>query len=291
MISFNRAFESTLEWPGMRSELAWLPPSERVTFTRPFQIGVSFSAHRRLGVEHAGRARSMDIEAGSVFVTDGDGIAWSEVREPTDALEIYPDLAMLAGLAAGQPVSVTPVFGARDGVVLGISARLKRAHLGAALSDIDASTLAHRLAAHLLETYCGVRVVQGSPTERLAPRIVDRVREFVEAHLDERLTLERLAGVAGLSAYHFARVFRRATGFAPRQFVTMLRVERAKTMLLASTYSVRSIAYAVGFTNLRHFRRKFRAHFGVLPIALRARTDPSSHATRASVVDLTKETA
>jgi AraC family transcriptional regulator len=134
-------------------------------------------------------------------------------------------------------------------------------------------------------------MVSGAPSERLAPRIVERVREFAEAHLDERLTLERLASVAGLSAWHFARLFKRTTGLAPHQFVTMLRVERAKLLLLATADSVRSIGYAVGFTNLRHFRRQFRAHFGVLPIALRARTDPSQPARRVSVPCAIKEIA
>jgi AraC family transcriptional regulator len=277
MIGADSAFESSIDWPGMRSELSWLPPSDRATFTRPWQVGVSFSAHRGLGFEQAGRSRSMDVEAGSVFVTAGDGITWSRVRELTDALEIYPDLGLVHRLAAEAGVrsfDVTPACGVRDAVVLGIAAKLKRAHLGSSFSDIDASTLAHRLSAHLLQAYAGVRVARGGPTERIAPQIIERVRDFAEAHLDERLTLEQLAGVAGFSAWHFARVFKRTTGLAPRQFITMLRVERAKLLLLETADSVRAVAYAVGFTNLHHFRRQFRAHFGVLPIALRARTDP-----------------
>jgi AraC family transcriptional regulator len=278
MISSAVAFESALDWPGMRSELSWLPPSNRVTFTRPYQIGVSFSAHRRLVFEQAGMARTMDVEAGSVFVTAGDGIAWTRVREHTDALEIYPDLGLLP-----QSYHLMPACGVRDAVVLGIAARLKRAHLGGALGDSEASTLAHRLSAHLLQAYAGVRVAAGGPTERLAPLIVARVRDFAEAHLDERITLERLAHLAGLSAWHFARVFKRTTGLAPHQFITMLRVERAKALLLETADSVRSVAYAVGFTNLRHFRRQFRKHFGVLPLAFRARTDPLHTGHRATV--------
>jgi AraC family transcriptional regulator len=225
----------------------------------------------------------LDIEPGSVFVTAGEGIAWSEVRDFTDALEIYPHLCLLETVAGHQSFSLAPACGVRDAVVLGIAARLKRAHLGAALGDVEASTLAHRLSAHLLQTYGGLRIVGGGPSERLAPRIVQSVREFAEAHLDERLTLERLAGVAGLSAWHFARLFKRATGLAPHQFITMLRIERAKVLLFQTRESVRAVAYAVGFTNVRHFRRKFRAHFGILPSALRARTDPFRGARGVSV--------
>jgi AraC family transcriptional regulator len=70
--------------------------------------------------------------------------------------------------------------------------------------------------------------------------------------------------------YHFARMFRQATGLAPHQFVTSRRVDRATRLLLDSESSVTAIAAEVGMQNTSHFRRVFRRHTGLLPGQLRA---------------------
>jgi AraC family transcriptional regulator len=251
-------------WPGMRSEYSWFPPGSSATRTEPNQVGVSFSNHRAAVYESDGRTVETDIAADAVFVTGREPITWTRVRETTEALEIFPDLALLPGITELEPARATA-----DGTVLAIATILKRAHLtGAGLSDISASALAHRLAAHLLEHYSGTphRI---RPTGRLDRTTVDRVAQFVDAELATVLTLDRLAAVATLSPYHFARAFKAATGLAPHQFVMARRVDRAKTLLLQSTASVVEVAHAVGLSNVSHFRRVFRAHIGLLPGQLR----------------------
>jgi AraC family transcriptional regulator len=251
-------------WPGMRSEYAWLPARDGPTVTGEHQIGVSFSGHRDLVYATGGRSRTRDIEPGSTIVSAADVIEWRRVREPTEALEIYPDPDLLAG--AG-PVEFAQRIGCRDGTVLGVATVLRRAHVaGAALTDVAASTLAHRLVAHLLERYAGVRAPGGG---RLAPATVDRVTDLVEARLHTTLTLDDLAAVARLSPYHFSRAFRAGTGLAPYEFVTARRMDRARLLLGTTRRTVEEVAAGVGFTNLSHFRRTFRRHHGVPPSAAR----------------------
>jgi len=250
-------------WPGMRSEYNWLAPSEGATRTEPHQIGVAFSSHHAAVYELAGRSVEADIVAGQVFVTGQDPITWHRVRETTEALEIYPDPALVRSLAPDAAV-VAPAAG-RDGTVLAIASILRRAHLaGAGLSDVAASTLAHRLAGHLLEQYGGVRLPR-RPAGLLDRRTVDRVAEFVDASLSEELTLDRLAAVALLSPFHFARAFKATTGLAPHQFVMARRIHRATVLLGESRASVPEIAHAMGLSNVSHFRRVFRRHTGALP--------------------------
>lgn len=271
-----------LHWPGMRSECSRIPPGEGATRTEPNQVGVSFSQHRAAVYESADRTVEADIAAGSVFVTGRDPITWTRIRETTEALEIYPDLGLLASLSTGASGSagapnaleapgvpeIEPAA-SRDGVVLAIASILNRVHTaGAALSDVAASTLAHRLAGHLLERYGGVASAEPA-AGRLDRRTVDRVAEFVDADLSGILTLDRLAAVATLSPFHFARAFKAATGLAPHQFVTARRMHRATTLLAGSRASVVEVAHAVGMSNVSHFRRVFRAHTGVLPGELR----------------------
>jgi AraC family transcriptional regulator len=253
----------------MRSEYCWLPPHDEPTVTRPHQVGISFSRHRAQEWESDGRAVRADIPTGAAFVTGEQGITWGGVSAPTEALEIYPDPGLVRRTAGGR-APVENALCVRDGVLFGIAALVKRAHVtGETLTDIEASTLAHRLVAHVVRAY-------GDGAARLAPaagvldrRAVDRVTEYVDADLTATITLDAMARVAALSPFHFARAFKATTGLAPHRFVTVRRLETAKAALLTTDASVVRVAHAVGFSNVSHFRRLFRREFGVGPGELR----------------------
>jgi AraC family transcriptional regulator len=260
------------QWPGLRSEYAWLPPHDGATVTGAHQIGVAFTGHRGLVHDLGGRPRQGDIAPGSTIVSGADAITWLRVREATEALEMYPDPALVAAVAAdwsSRPVLVDPGVGHRDGVVLGVGSVLRRAHVtGGGLTDVAASTLAHRLVGHLLHRYAGLRPPRPAPG-RLDAVTVDRVTEVVEAGLDSPLTLDGLAAAARLSPYHFGRAFRETTGLAPYAFVTARRMDRARLLLTTTRAPVAAVAAQVGYANLSHFRRTFRRHHGVAPAAVR----------------------
>lgn len=255
----------------MRSEYAWLPAHEDPTATGPGQVGIAFSGHRGLPWSSGGRSAAGDIAPGSAIVTGAEGIDWLRVREPTEALEIYPSPELLRSVAGGAAVERPTVVGVPDGVVLGIGSVLRRVHAtGGHLDDVAASTLAHRLAAHLLRRYAGIPVVGAPATGTLDARTVDRVAQYVDSALDGQLSLDRLAGVALLSPFHFARAFRNSTGLTPHAFVTARRMDRARQLLRTGPDPVEAVARAVGFSNVSHFRRVFRQHTAVLPSAVRS---------------------
>jgi AraC family transcriptional regulator len=269
-VRLDRPLGSVIHWPGMRSEYAWLPPRHGASTTEPQQVGVSFSRHRSAVYEAAGRAERSDIAAGAVFVSGDDGIRWGAMAEPIEALEIYPDPELMARVAPGA--GIVPALGVRDTVVFGVASVLKRVHVaGGALTDVEASTLAHRLVAHVAGAYRdGGPVPDRPPVGGLDRRAVERVAEHVDARLGETITLDRLAAVAAFSPFHFARAFKATTGMAPHRFVTARRLEAAKTGLLTTDASVVAIAHAVGFSNVSHFRRVFRRELGLAPGELRA---------------------
>jgi AraC family transcriptional regulator len=266
----GRAVQSVIHWPGMRSEYSWLPPHREPTITRPHQVGVSFSTHSGQEYESAGRAVRADIPAGAVFVTGEDGITWGGVNGTTEALEIYPDPALVRRIAHAAP-PIENALGVRDAVVFGMATVLRRAHvIGTNITDIEASTVAHRLVAHVVRAYGDRAAPAGRPPVGvLDRRTVERVTEFVDADLAARITLDRMADVAALSPFHFARAFKQTTGLAPHRFVTARRLEAAKAALLTSNASVMRVAHQVGFSNVSHFRRVFRREFGVTPGELR----------------------
>jgi AraC family transcriptional regulator len=266
---------SVLDWPGMRSHYAWRPPHAETTTTGAFQVGVSFTAHT--GQERRAGERTVrgDIAPGTAFITGREPISWLGVAEPTEALEIYPDRAQLAsgGFDADRP-RFQPGAGVHDGVIFAAAALLKRVHVNRAeLSDIEASTLSHRLAEHLGQCYAHPAAHPARPRTRprgtLGPAAVGRVADHVHAHLAGPITLDELAALASLSPYHFARAFKASTGMPPHRFVTAVRLEAAKAALVGTRRPVAEIANAVGFHNLSHFRRLFHRELGLRPAQLR----------------------
>ena len=91
------------------------------------------------------------------------------------------------------------------------------------------------------------------------------VAEFIDTHIAEKISLTRLAKIAGLSRYHFARVFKQTFGVPPHRYHMVRRMERATNLLLQSTLPVTQIALQVGFRETSSFTRAYRSYAGVTP--------------------------
>lgn len=104
----------------------------------------------------------------------------------------------------------------------------------------------------------------------LPPARLKRVVDFIEANLAQTLTLELLAQVAGLSVFHFARVFRQATGYSPYRYVSERRLLLAQRLLMATELAVHDIALACGFPRHANFSAAFARARGISPSAYRA---------------------
>ena len=119
-----------------------------------------------------------------------------------------------------------------------------------------------------------LRALSGAPPspQRVSSqdaRRVSRAVRYIEAHAAEPLDLDRLASVAAASKFHFLRIFRRAVGLTPYQFLLTTRLRRAALKLLASADPVSAIAYEAGFGDLSTFNAAFRQRFGAAPQAFR----------------------
>jgi AraC-like DNA-binding protein len=99
----------------------------------------------------------------------------------------------------------------------------------------------------------------------LSPPKLKRVLVFVESHLHEKIRLVDLARAAGLSSNHFLRVFKRATGDTPYQYLRARRLERACQLLARDSASLAQLALDCGFANQAHFTAAFSREFGVPP--------------------------
>ena len=102
------------------------------------------------------------------------------------------------------------------------------------------------------------------------PESVKRARLFITGHLTEPMALEEVSRHAGVSPFHFCKVFKRATGMTFTEFVNRARVEQAKRLLLKPQARITEVAYDVGFQSLSQFNRSFRRVTASSPTEYRA---------------------
>jgi AraC family transcriptional regulator len=103
------------------------------------------------------------------------------------------------------------------------------------------------------------------PRRGLSRRALNRACSFIAENLGERFTLDDLARQAGVSRFHFARLFRVSTGDSPMAYLLKSRIERAKQMLLQDDRPVCEIAAVLGFCDQSHLTRTFRRLTGLTP--------------------------
>jgi AraC-like DNA-binding protein/ligand-binding sensor protein len=119
-----------------------------------------------------------------------------------------------------------------------------------------------------LSLVCNQIVVQQQNEE---PPVIRRAKEFIEAHQGEELRLTSVARAVNTSPFYFCKMFKKATGLNFTDYVSRLRIERAKNLLLNRNLRVSEIAYEVGFQSLTHFNRVFKKVLGIPPTRYRSR--------------------
>ncbi|MGV0908596.1 helix-turn-helix domain-containing protein [Martelella sp. FOR1707] len=103
----------------------------------------------------------------------------------------------------------------------------------------------------------------------LAPWQVSRIRRYIDQHIDEPITLVKLAGTLGLSESYFSAAFKVSFGVSPHAFIIGQRVERAKKSIALTDTPLAEIALDCGLADQAHLSRIFRRHTGFTPSSWR----------------------
>jgi AraC family transcriptional regulator len=140
--------------------------------------------------------------------------------------------------------------------------------LSCAPSSLRSEELTLRLIERVIALMTGERRTPAAPTGRETRRVIEAIR-LVESDAARPLELKDMAAVAGMSKYHFLRVFRTLTGMTPHRYLVSARVRRAALALTSSRRPVIAVAFDAGFGDLSTFNRTFRAVFGLTPTQYR----------------------
>lgn len=179
---------------------------------------------------------------------------------------LYPDISLLqraASEVAGKPQDI-PFFPAPvvDDPLL--AAQLMQLH--AALENSPSAlerdsrflwVFAQLIARHA-DSHASPRPIRGQQTW------VQQAREYLEDHYAENVSLEQLADFVHVSPFHLLRVFRDEVGLPPHNYLTQVRIRRARQLLQASLRPA-EVALAVGFSDQSHLTRHFKSLVGVTP--------------------------
>ncbi|WP_018126073.1 helix-turn-helix domain-containing protein [Desulfovibrio oxyclinae] len=133
--------------------------------------------------------------------------------------------------------------------------------VAAGADRLTLDTALSRACAALLARHCELRPRVPDTQEPLAVR---RARDYLNDHLSEKVSLEDLSRVTGLSRYHLLRTFRQCVGIPPHRYHTQIRLEQAK-FLLRRGHPIAEAALQSGFSDQSHFANTFRRYTGATP--------------------------
>ena len=110
--------------------------------------------------------------------------------------------------------------------------------------------------------------------ENTEPPSIARAKRFIHDNHSDDLSLHQVAKAVNMSAFYFCKMFKKATGLNFTDYVSRVRVEKAKNLLLNRNLRVSEIAYEVGFQSLTHFNRVFKRIMGQSPTDYRGQLSP-----------------
>lgn len=146
-----------------------------------------------------------------------------------------------------------------------IQALLVEAEMGGPNGRLYADTLSTALAAHFVNHYSIDSPIDFSHLHAIERQRLGRVLEYIEAYLTQDMSLSELALEAGLSKFHFSRLFKNAIGLSPHQYVLKRRIERAIPVLKQGKLTIAQVASQFGFADQSHFTHIFKQVKGVTP--------------------------
>jgi AraC family transcriptional regulator len=227
--------------------------------------------------------------AGKPTVRTWDRDGWSEASSFPGCATIVPSGQATGWLVDGELDVVTLSIGSDDLRRAPVVDRFKRMRfafsdpLGVALTrqvlselytpptperDVYVGALVNALQAHMLRGPVGGDAAD-IPTSAFSAYRLHDVMNAILAHPEDEHSLDAMAARAGVTPSHFCRIFKKANGVSPHQYVMKARLGRAQELLSHSDTSMSLIADSLGFTSQSHFTRAFRQFTGRTPSEFR----------------------
>jgi AraC family transcriptional regulator len=215
------------------------------------------------------------LKRGSFFLTSGGApyeCRWKAVTpEPFQSMAVFLELPLLQ--RALEEVFGPDAAHARlrdlsaftDDALDSLMERLRDELTRPQASPILVQGVAQIIAVHLARNYGVTDEEPHSASPSLPGFKLRQLTDWMAEHVAEEFSLERLAALAGLSKFHFQRLFKTAVGVSPSQYLIDLRMNEARRLLRETKMSVIEVALEIGYANPSHFAQLFRRETGLSP--------------------------
>ncbi|HET7238839.1 MAG TPA: helix-turn-helix domain-containing protein, partial [Terrimicrobiaceae bacterium] len=257
-----------------------LPPVAEVftmpAVTEPFIVWIASGEAEAQERENNGPWVTSRLEKGSLFLTAAGApydFRWRTLsREPFEVVLVLLSLPIFNEAledvfgANAEHAHLRDVSGFEDPDLIPFLQKLREEAMRSSASRVFVRGIAQAIAVHLARNYVALTgAPRGETTSSLPGFKLRRITDWMAEHMAEEFSLARLAEQAGMSEFHFNRLFKRATGVPPSQYQIKLRMDAARRLLRETRKSVITIAIEVGYSNPSHFARLFRKETGLSP--------------------------
>jgi AraC family transcriptional regulator len=258
-------FKQQANWDGVRVHRARVLPGRLLEHANSFHE-VNINLGGRLTTEKisaSGKLVRTKGAAGNLCITPAGQPIGAFWEKPLDNLGISfdPDFVVRTAVENrfNSKFEFAEIYKEKDSLIQHISlALLAEAESQTPAGRLYAESLIQTLILHLLKNYSTANLKQENAHGGLSGYKLRRVKEFIDANLEEDLSLAEIAAASDLSQYHFSRAFRASTGLTPQQYLMQQRVERAKELLANDNLPIIEISLRTGFKNQSHFTTLFR---------------------------------
>jgi AraC family transcriptional regulator len=260
-------------WGLISASIISRPGSEATSLSDHHRVAVSLTAIEGIVYIDGGPAKSARFMPGEISFTPG-GVSTRTILPAARLVQALQSPAtydtIISEMVRGGTVDFETRYPIEDPLVSQIVSTLVRETETNFLDHVLVDALNTALAVRMVRHFVDPAKFAPTPSNGLSRERLQRVRDYIEAHLDDRLTLADLAGVACLSPYHFSRSFKQAVGVGPQRYVMERRIARAKVLMRRTRQPLASIALEVGFADQSHLTAIFRREIGVTPGRFRA---------------------
>lgn len=265
-------FRQVAEWNGIRVHRAKVLAGKMLEHTaKHHEVNISISGYLTTEKCSASGTRIVTKRgAGNLCITPAGqpiGAIW---EKPLDNMGILLEPEFVAKTAVENRFSANfefaEIYKDKDALIQQIGlALLAESNAESSAGRLYADSLIQTLTLHLLKNYSNAISIRENLNGGLSGYKLRRVQEFINANLEEDLSLAEIAEVADLSQYHFARAFRKSTNLTPQQYLMQQRIECAKQLLATDDLPIVEISLRTGFKNQSHFTTLFRKFTKLTP--------------------------
>lgn len=266
-------------WKDVRLTIMSLPAVSDIftmpAVTEPFIAWISSGDAEAQEREGGGPWVTSRLQRNSLFLTTGG--APYDFRFKTLTSEPFEVILVILSLRVFNEaleeiygkeapcVRLRDLSGFQDSALTVLLQKLRDESMQKSASRLFVRGIAQAISVYLVRNYAVVDESVHSSTPSLPGFKLRRITEWMTENMADDFSLSRLAKQAGLSEFHFTRLFKRATGFPPLQYQIRIRMDAARRLLRESTLSVITIANQVGYSTPSHFAQVFRKETGLSP--------------------------